>query len=412
MKMLIVSNNLLLCIAALAFPFSVGVTNVALGLVLFVGVFSGIWWQGVKQCWSSSRHLILVLTIYFALMFLGVIWSLDPNGGVRIIGRQWFWLLVPIIAFLLNQEKWRNYFLASLSAGLALNLGYCILQMLGYVEVTTDGSSFQNPTGHIGHIGFGEVYGVWASWLLYLGWQRQGGWRWMLWSYAAWAYVMVFSAQGRGGYIVALSLMIVVIFERFRGHHPWRPIAMALSVVVVVALIFAMGPGKERWQLAWDSLSQVVSSESNHSVESAQRTSIGQRIEMIKTSIEIWQAYPWLGAGTGGVPKAVIALGDHENGAQRLQFAHPHNQYLFNLARWGIAGLLIFLAVFYFWLREGWKQNWNSSIAFPLITLAGAGLMIHGLFAPAMEEHFAGVLTALLLGAGLSSLNSDSGGGK
>jgi len=408
MRVLMTVSCGLLCIGALAFPFSVAVANIALGFVLFIGVFSGIWWQGAKQFWSSSRNLLLVLGLYFALMFLGIIWSLDPDWGIRVIGRQWFWLLVPIIVVLLREERWRNYFLISLSAGLALNLAYCILQMLSYVEVTTNGSNFQNATGHIGHIGFGEVYGVWASWLLYLGWQKHGNWRWMLWMFAVWSYVMVFSAHGRGGYVVALALMIIVIFERFRGHHPWRPVALVMFVGVVVVSVFAMGPGKERLLLAWNSLSQVASNESSKIGGLANLSSTEVRIEMFKTSVEVWQAHPWLGAGTGGVAQAVSQLGDLENGAQRIQFFHPHNQYVFNLARWGLTGLLLILAVFYFWMREGWKHSWNSSMAFPLVALTGAGLMIHGLFAPAMEEHFSGVLAALLLGTGLSTLNSES----
>jgi O-antigen ligase len=408
MKVSVAVSNGFLCIAALAFPFSVAATNIVLGAVLAIGVAVGLWWQGAKQCWQCSRNLLLIFCAYFSLMFLGLIWSLDPEWGLHILGRQWFWLLVPLVVVLLKEDKWRRYFLISLSTGLALNLVFCVFQMFGYVTVTTDGSNAQDATGHIGHIGFGMVYGVWASWLLHLGWQRQGKWRWVMWLFAAWAYVMVFLAQGRGGYIVALILMIVVIFERFRGHHPWRPLALILSVVVAVALIFTIGPAKERWQQAWDSLSQIESGDLNHSVVPTHLSPTGQRIQMFRTSIEIWRAYPLLGVGTGGVPQAAVRLGAHEDGAERIQFAHPHNQYIFNLARWGVSGLLLLLAVFYFWLRQGWKYNWNVSISYPLVALTGVGLMIHGLFAPSMEEHFSGILAVLLLGAGLSETMSES----
>jgi O-antigen ligase len=397
MRLLTVTNGFL-CIAALAFPFSVAMTNVALGIVLTIGLVSGICWQGAKLCWQNYRTLTLMFGTYFSLMILGLIWSLDPVWGIHILGRQWFWLLVPIIVILLEEDKWRNCFLISLSTGLTLNLMFCVLQIFGYVTVTVIGSVAQDATGHIGHIGFGVVYGIWASWLLYLGWQRQGKWRWLIWLIATWAYVMVFSAQGRGGHIVALSLMIIVIFERFRGHHPWRPVALISSIIVVVGLVFAMGPAKERWIQEWDSLSQIESG----SVSSTHLSATGERIQMLKTSIEIWQAYPLLGTGTGGVPQAVEQLGAFKNGVERIQFDHPHNQYIFNLVRWGVSGLLLLLAVFYFWLREGWKYNWNVSTSYPLITLAGAGLMIHGLFAPSMEEHFSAILAVLLLGAALS----------
>jgi len=398
MMNLLVMNNVFLCIAGLAFPFSVGLTNICLGIVLGLGVVSGTWWKGAKKCWQFSRNLMLIFCAYFALMILGLTWSLDVSWGGHILGRQWFWLLVPIIAVLLNEEKWRNYFLICLSIGLTLNLVYCVLQIFSYVSVATIGSTAQNATGHIGHIGFGVVYGIWASWLLYLGWQWRDKRAWFLWLLAAWAYFMVFSAMGRGGYVVALSLMIIVIFEMFRGYNLWRPVALIASLSVIVALLFVMGPGKERWQVMWNSLSQVKSD----SVAPIELSSTGQRMQMFNTSIDVWKAYPLMGVGTGGMPRAVAQLGAFDNGIERIQFAHPHNQYVFNLARWGVVGLMLLLAVFYFWLRQGWKDEWVNSISYPLVALAGVGLMIDGVFAPAMEEHFSGVLAALLLGAGLS----------
>jgi O-antigen ligase len=214
---------------------------------------------------------------------------------------------------------------------------------------------------------------------------------------------MVFLAQGRGGYIVALSLMMIVIFERFRGHHWWRPLALILSTCAVIAVIFTMGPAKERWMQEWSSFSQIEHIELKSSDTSAPLSSTEQRVQMFKTSIEIWQAYPLLGTGTGGVPQAVAQLGAFESGVERVQFVHPHNQYILNLVRLGIPGLLLLLLVFYFWLRQGLKYNWDDSTPCSLIALAGAGLIIHGLFAPSMEEHFSGILAALLLGAGLSA---------
>jgi O-antigen ligase len=394
MRLLTVTNGFL-CFAALAFSFSVAATNIALGIVLAVGMISGFWWQGAKQCWQSCRNLALIFCAYFSLMVLGLIWSLDPEWGLHILGRQWFWLLVPVVVALLQEEKWRRCFLISLSIGLTLNLVFCVLQIVGFLTVTTVGSSAQDATGHIGHIGFGVVYGIWASWLLFLGSQELGKRRWLIWLLATWAYVMVFLAQGRGGYIVALSLMMIVIFERFRG--------LILSTCAVIAVIFTMGPAKERWMQEWSSLLPVESSKLNNSEVSTHLSSTAQRIQMFETSIEIWRAYPLLGTGTGGVPRAVVQLGAFENGVERIQFVHPHNQYIFNLARWGISGLLLLLAVFYFWLRQGWKYNWNTSASYPLVALAGIGLMVHGLFAPSMEEHFSGVLAALLLGVGLSA---------
>ena len=396
-------GQLFLCMASLVFPFSVAATNVTLGIVLAIGLVSGLWWKGAKQCWQCSRNLAFTFCAYIALMVFGLIWSLDMTWGMHVLGHQWFWLLVPIVVVLLKDESWRTYFLVSLSIGLILHLVFCVLQMFEYVTVIVAGSNAQDATGHIGHIGFGVVYGIWASWLLSMGWRWHGRWRWLALLLATWAYLMIFFAQGRGGYIVALSLLVIVILEVFRGRHLWRPIALILSVTLVVSLVFVLGPAKERWQHVWNSLSQLESG-----ADSDTLTSTEQRVQMFRTSFDIWRAHPLLGVGTGGVPRAVAQLGPFEGGGARIQFVHPHNQYIFNLVRWGPSGLLLLLAVFYCWLCEGWKYRWDISISYQLIALTGAGLMIYGLFSPVLEEHFSGVLAALLLGAGLSDLDSES----
>jgi len=56
----------------------------------------------------------------------------------------------------------------------------------------------------------------------------------------------------------------------------------------------------------------------------------------------------------------------------------------------------------FYWLREGWKRDWHESITAPLIFLPALALAIHALGSSSLEEHFSGVLAALLLGAGLA----------
>ncbi|MBN4076907.1 hypothetical protein JYT48_01365, partial [Mariprofundus ferrooxydans] len=197
-----------LALAAFVFSFSVAATNVALGLTLALALLSGLWWQGAKQCWKIYKLLTVLICAYLVLLLLALAWSLDLSWGMHVIGRHWFWLLLPVVVVITNEEKWRQLFLIALSLGLALNLVYCTLQMYGYVVVATDGSNATDATGHIGHIGFGFVYGLWAAWLLHVGLMRQGWQRYAAWGLAAWSYVMVFSAQGRSGYLIAAVLML------------------------------------------------------------------------------------------------------------------------------------------------------------------------------------------------------------
>jgi len=400
--MLLPAVNGFLCIAALAFPFSVAATNVGLGIALALGIASGSWWLGAKQCWYEFRPLSIAFVAYFVLLLAGLLWSQNIDWGMHIAGRQWFWLLIPVLVFTLSEEKWRRYFMISLSVGLSLHLLFCVLQSFGYVHVTTDGSSADNATGHIGHIGFGFVYGVWAAWLLFAGLRSAGKLRWLCWSLAIWAYVMIFAAQGRSGYIVAFVLAIAVIVKWYADRSDWKRLFWVVGAAFVLfSLALTLGPAKERVLGTWT----VITAEQQGAVGFWQNNAVqaaNQRILMWETTLDIYRLHPVLGVGTGGLPDAVVALKAEGLSASKFTFVHPHNQYLLALVRWGPAGLALLSLMLFYWMREGWRRDWHESVNAPLIFLPALALVIHGFSSTAVEEHFSAILAILLLGVALS----------
>jgi len=395
----------MLSLSAFLFPFSVAATNVALALTLALGLLSGLWWQGARACWKNYKCLTITICAYLAILLLGLLWSLDPQRGMHVLGRNWFWLLIPVVVGIATEEKWRHVFLVSLSSGLALNLVYCVLQMLGYVEVTTDGSSATDATGHIGHIGFGFVYGIWAAWLLHLGLIWNGWRRLTAWGLAAWAYVIIFSAQGRSGYVIAVVLILCVCLKWWFDSRNWRTVLPVVAVfLLLIALVIAAGPGKARLEGTRIAFTQTQQQQGLDALDSADNAILAtqQRFYMWKASIDIWRQHPALGVGTGGLPQAVAMLKAQHPSPEAFTFAHPHNQYLLNLMRWGPIGLLALLVLWFAWMKEGVKVDWRDSVTAPLFTLSGLALAVHGLSSSSMEEHFSAILAVLLLGVALS----------
>jgi len=401
--MLFVVMNVFLCLAAIAFPFSVAVTNVGLGVVLVLGVVSGQWWQGVKLCWRNYRDLTVVLMIYLCLVVLGLLWSSNLHWGLHIIGRHWFWLLIPVLMITLAQDKWRNYFMLALSTGLTVHLVYCVLQYMGYVTLTSvGGSGADNATGHIGHIGFGFVYGVWAAWLLFMGLRAQTrGWMFVCWGLAGWSYIMIFMARGRSGYVIAFVLAMAVFIKWYAERIGWKKMLLMIMLAFTLCVtVLALGPASERLEGTWLALTgdkQHVDS----AWENNGRAALNERFQMWKTTLDVYQQHALVGVGTGGLPDAVAMLSD-EDKTSSLPFVHPHNQYLLVLARWGPVGVLLLMLLFFYWMKQGWKADWSASIAPPLLFLPPLALAIHGLSSSAIEEHFSAVLAVMLLGVGLS----------
>nr|WP_241697620.1 O-antigen ligase family protein [Mariprofundus sp. NF] len=397
---------LFLCIAILCFPFSVAATNVALGIVLALGLLSGIWWQGLMALWQAHRGLVLALIAYLALVVIGLIWSIDYAWGLKILGRHWFWLLLPIVVSVLSMQGNRQVFLAVASVGFTANLLFCVLQANGLADGhSASGSSAENATGHIGHTSFGFIYGIWAAWLIHLGLLCRNRYSWLLWGLSLWALVMVFMAQGKSGYIVTLAVMLFVMVKWLQEGSSRRMLISLASILFLVGLTISFGPGKDRLLGTWHALTGNVNSQSELNWDQTSAiSSATARLEWWKVSYETWLNKPIIGFGTGSFPKAVADWkANHvDEWSYDVPIVHPHNQYLLSMVRWGVIGLVLLLTLLYFWVREGISKPWRNSTVMPLITLTGAALLVHGLSSASMEEHFSTIFAVLMLSAGLS----------
>lgn len=383
----------LLCGAAFVFPFSVAATNAVLAVAIVLSLASGQWAEGVKVLWKEYRGLATALSLYLGLMLLGLLWSNNPKLGLSKVAHQWFWLAIPGLVAVLADAVWRKRFLFSLSLGLALHLALCVLQMFGYVQGTrAGGSGMEDPTGHIGHIGFGFVYGLWAAWLLHMGWSQAGKWRLMAWLLALWAWVMIFFAQGRSGYLISLVLLLLVTARHYLSGYGWKRTVTVLGFSALMLVALALGPGKQRLNTTWNNLQAIQQGDLKHA---------GGRWSLWLGAVEVWKKHPWLGVGTGGYEAAASQV-FREHPEYIFKANHPHNSYLLALDRWGVVGLAVLLALLLVWVRTGWQADWIRHPVAPLVALSGIALAIHGLSSSALEEHFSALMAMFMLGAGLS----------
>jgi len=390
----------LYCIAAATYPFSVAATNIALGSALGISLINGQFSEGCRWLWANYRALTIAWLIYLALLPLGLIWSPDIHWGLHIVARQWYWFVIPLSCVVLTTSRNRNYILFILSISLSLHLLFCVGQMLDMIDFAKDGSSAADATGHIGHIGFGFVYGIWAGWLLHRGMLWQGWKRWGSWVLSAWAIAMVFLAAGRSGYLVVAILLFLVLWKLLH-IQPWIKTTVAMLAFAVLFAALTLSPGKQRIAWTWHSIQSMEQGDFKHAEA---------RWSLWYAAIKAWQGRPLTGVGTGGYRTAAAKIKQSHPDLWYggLSPAHPHNMYLLALCRWGPVGLLVLIILLSIWIRTGWRLHWRHTDAASLIALPGIAMAVHGLSAPSLEEHFSGILAALLLGAGLAILREDS----
>lgn len=391
--------GLSLCFAALLFPFSVAGSNLFLGMGLALSILSGIWWEGAKRLWRCQKRFSLALVIYIAMVVTGLAWSIDPTRGMHVLMHHWFWLLPPLGITVFGKRAWRQRFMLSLSVGLAVHLGYCVLQKYGFVTTTTDGSYAADATGHIGHIAFGFVYGLWAAWLAHWGWSQKSWRRYGAWGMVAWSWIMVFLAMGRSGYLVtALSLMLVIWMHlKHHANGRWH-LVFPLAIIGIVLGTLFFGSVRGSLERTWNAFHYFY----NHNL--GQAIQIEERYGLWLIGLEVWKHSPYFGVGTGGYPKAAHAVAiKHPDWVHpgQIKHDHPFNIYILSLSRWGFGGLLLLIWLLYEWVRMGWKRDWHDSEMIPLVVLTGVALAVHGLTSSSMEEHFSAVFSFLILSVAL-----------
>ena len=396
------ASCLLLLAGALVFPFSVAGANAMFGMALALGLLSGELAAGLALFFSRFRPLALLMSGYVLWALLALSWSPDASRGLSEIGHWWFFLLPSLLLGL--RARMRCWLIWAISAGLALHLGYTLLQAAGLVEVTVLGSSRDNPTGHIGHIGFGVVYGMWAAWLTHRAFQASGSRRLAYGLFALWSVVAVFMAQGRSGYLVASILLLMVAWRHRRDLSLVAGKGLLLGVSCMLLALTLAGPGKARLAETWQHLLHPTTQEAKMR---------DARLSIWKTSLAAWQQHALFGVGTGGyliaARQVVERHPDWAYGSMRQVFDHPHNLFLLALVEWGPVGLLVTLGLLFSWVFLGWRMDWSQGSAGCWIACSGLAMAVHGLSSLSLNEHFTGVLAILLLGLGLREAVNSTG---
>ena len=151
------------------------------------------------------------------------------------------------------------------------------------------------------------------------------------------AFNVLFMVQGRTGHLVLLALLVYMGIVWLR----WRGVAIALAAIGVLAALTYALPSSSLHQRA--ALAYHQFSAAQPDVAATTGSSIGQRMEFYRNTLEIVQQRPLLGAGTGGFRQAYA---EQVRDTGRIATHNPHNEYLMVAAQLGLAGLLLLLALF------------------------------------------------------------------
>ena len=186
-------------------------------------------------------------------------------------------------------------------------------------------------------------------------------------------------STARGGW-VALPILLIVILWIYRHSLSKRFFLTFFGIIAVASVGISQMPNNrimERINVAQKDIQLYLDKNNGN-------TSLGARFEMWKSAIAMAKEKPLFGWGIQGATEKRKQETKEKIATSNIgQFTHAHNQYLDDLSKRGIVGLLALLAVLFIPLRSFMKNLKTANNEIKLIATLGVAhilsVMIYGL---------------------------------
>ena len=174
-------------------------------------------------------------------------------------------------------------------------------------------------------------------------------------------------STARGGW-PALPILLIALLWIYRRNLSKTFFITLIGLFALAIIGIIQMPNNQisaRFAAAQDDIQQYLE-QGNGS------TSVGARFDMWQSVFIMVQEKPILGWGTQGAPQKRHQLAEQGIISQYAgQFTHAHNQYLDDLSKRGIVGLVAFLAIFVIPLRRFMQGLKSDSAETKLIAVLG-----------------------------------------
>lgn len=342
----------------------------------------------VKGEVSQLRHHPLVKTAMglLVVMLIGMLYtSASWSEAGRMLDKYRELLYIPVFIWLFRDQPTRQLGLyAFLSAmGLTLLFSYCMAWGGWEIGKGTVANSFVFKN----YITQGLLMSLAAYFLAVQLWQPTTRWRKLRAILLGLAlYNVVFMIQGRTGYVVLASLVLLFMYQTYR----YRGLGWG-SLLVVISGLFAY----QTSDLVQQRVNNVASGiEAYRYGEMA--GSIPGRIGFLHNSTRLILQHPLLGTGTGSFTHEYQQLAQQQG---ILPTTNPHNEYLMIAVQWGMLGASLFIYLLY--------QLWTTSYLLPpqpawmgqgLVVAMAIGCLFNSLLLDTTEGHLFAYLIGLFWG--------------
>jgi len=355
-----------------AFVFFLPVSSAAPNLILLVVLVLWLVEADFARKWLQIKsHPLFFPMLAFAVLYpLSLLWTEDMAWGQHMVERHAIYLLFPLLLTVVRREH-IAYYLSAFVFAMTISEVASYLVWFQWVDIA--GIDPLDPAGFMGHWEYNPFLALAIYWMghsLLFGQPKQ----WQKWVFGLFIVTMsinMFITGGRIGQIAYFAVLLLLFGQYFASKGVlWRGLSVAAAGLVAVFV------------LAYSSseLFQTRVDLASHELKTHDETKLGSvnaRLIFWQNTLGMIVERPFLGSGVGDFPQDYNDfVGDKYPSVIKMStfggHSQPHNQYLFELASFGLLGALVFVWLFASLIRIALQSQgewWRLRQAFVLLTL-------------------------------------------
>jgi O-antigen ligase len=303
-------------------------------LLLLVALFGFRWRKMLHHVDDQSRWLISVLLLYFLGQTIPLIIHGEDISEFDLSARYIAASLVLLVVLKYTISARWFFSLAATGALVAGIFAFYQAEFLGVSRVT----AFDNPI----HYGNGAMAMALLA-MAAIGWAMKQNYRFfwialLFGGFVGGMYASLMSAT-RSGWVAIPIIVLTGLYVY------WQPLLRRKVLSLVLLMVVVVGVGSvSQVDLVERRAAVAIDEFVDYYEENRNDTSVGLRLDMWKAGWLAFQENLLIGVGPAGTDAVVDKLVLSEEIHPAVQnFRHLHNQYIDNLARYGLIGLICYL---------------------------------------------------------------------
>lgn len=336
--------------SVLLFAFTLSLSHAAVSFFVLWFTFLFIIKKDYKKLWELIKNIrvLQIMLAFITFIFLSILWSEDTNEALNQMRLYSYWIIIPILVFILKKEWIKNIITAFLGGMLVSEiLSYGIYFGLWSINNATP----EYPTPFMFHIHYSIFLATTSIFLLSRILSNRYTWQiklpMIIFFLTSTTNLMI--STGRTGQLAFLVATVVAVIFHYKITVKSFLIFIILSSVLFIGAYATLPLFQKRFNEAISDVQKLQEGNFN--------TSWGLRAAFWIVTYDIVRENPLIGVGIGdyklGATEA-LTKNHHGFSAETILWCETydyHNQYLMILGQGGLIGFGLMIWMFIEFLK-------------------------------------------------------------